>query len=503
VARRTHPKRPGAREGAAEVAPTAPHATPQKSPPRKPSGPERFWDRRRVRIALVVCAVLSLAFHWAIAPWTLRSGLTLELRDVEGDIAIPVDLLQEEPPAPPEPTPPPAPPSATTDKPSDDGTSMRDAAPPPKKDAGPDGASPDSGARSTPGDAAPRDVEIADAEVLDSGRPGVEASEGGIGDGGVVPLADDAGGGIALAEAGAPRGAGGPRDPSAIIGAGGDVQPGEVLVTLLINVEVIRTHPAGPRLGKLVRAAPQWDDALKGTTVDPVRDADWVLISGPSLIRTERDAILVRYSVPDKIADEAIEAIKRRSHNGAGFDAGVPGVKATLGHADKHPRVFLRPQPHLIAVVPPDYANTAARMLVKAKISPHVRPGEAMRMTLKNPSRPIPQMPSRISELRVWIVPRMDGGADVHAEGQCADPAAAVLSSDEIKAFLTKYRGSLEGAFANVASHGLINAIEVSPDGDVVRLHADANKEQVDAVIGFVAAQLGVDLGPAPAPSGP
>jgi hypothetical protein len=276
----------------------------------------------------------------------------------------------------------------------------------------------------------------------------------------------------------------------------GQVQAGEVFVTLLINVEVIRAHPAGPRLSKLVRAAPQWDDALKGTTVDPVRDADWVLITGPSLIRTERDAILVRYSVPDRFADEAIEAIKRRSHNGAGFDAGVAGVKATLGHADRYPRVFLRPQPHLIAVVPPDYANTAAKMLVKMKVSPHVRPGEAMRMTLKNPSRPIPQMPQQISELRVWIVPRnADGGADVYAEGQCADPANASVATEAIKAFLQRYRGSMEGALANVVSHGLVNAIDVNADGDLVRFHVDANREQVDAVIGFVAAQLGADVG--------
>jgi len=476
VASRTHP----VRKGAAEVAPTAPHATPRDRPTKEKSGPERFWDLRRVRIAFVVSACLSIAVHWAVAPWTVRSGLTFELRDVEGDLVIPVDLLAEDEPPPPVPPPPSVPPPVPG-RASDEGLNARDAAPPPRRDAGPP-------------DAQPRDAEIVDARMVDA-----DTSDAEISDGGPVPLADAG----ALAIADAAPGAGGPRDPVGMLGAVGQVQPGEVLVTLLLNVEAIRAHPAGPRLSKLVRAAPQWDDALKGTTVDPVRDADWVAIYGPSLIHTERDAILVGYSVPDAVADAAIEAIRRRSHNGAAFDAGVPGVKATLAHADRAPRVFLRPRSHLIAVVPPDYATTAAKLLSKTKGAPHVRPGEAMRMTLKNPHRPIPQMPARIKELRVWVLPLADGGAEIHGEGECSDAPGANDSTGEIKSFLQRFRGSMEGAVANMISRGLINAIEVSSDGNLVRFHAHANREQVDAVIGFVGAQLGADVNaPASAASG-
>ncbi len=496
VARRTHP----VMRGASRVAPTAPHATPPEEPNEpdgtaseparaktRKTGPERFWDLRRVRIALAIASVLSLAFHWWVGPWTVRSGLKFEIHDVEGETVIPVDLIEDEAPPAPAPV---APPPVTTNDPNDPGPNARDGGPPPKKDAGPLDAS--------------RDVELADAD-RDGAIHDAEADDGSVDDGGPIALADAAGGGeggaLALADGG--NGGNGPRDPEGFVGDLGKIKTGENLVNLFINVEVIRKTPAGARLSKLVRAAPQWDDALKGTTVDPVRDADWVYIYGPALLHTEQDTILIHYSVPDAVADEAIDAIRRRSHNGAAYDAGVPGVKATLGHADRAPRVFLRGKTKTIAVVPPKDATATARVLVSAKKPPPPRPGEAMRLTVKNPSRPIPQLPARVTEMRLWIMPLADGSADVFGELQNPDAQGATDSETELKGFLQKYRGSMEGALANIVSRGLINAVEIDSSATVTRLHVRATPEQIDAIIGFVAAQAGIDVStPTPAPSG-
>jgi hypothetical protein len=471
--------------GAARTAPTAPHATPPEvgaGAGLEKTGPERFWDLRRVRIALAVCAVLSIGFHWWVGPWTVRSGLTFEIKDTEGEIEIPIDLVEDEAPPPPTPAPPPP---VTTNANPDDGPNARDGGAS-RRDAGPQ-------------DAAPRDGEAEGGAIHDAAP-----RDGGLVDGGLLALDLDASGGgeggaLALADGG---GGAGPRDPEGLVGGLGKMQAGENLVTLFLNVEVIRKHPTGAKLSKLVRAAPQWDDALKGTTVDPVRDADWVLIFGPALLHTEKDTILIHYSVPDSVADEAIEAIKRRSHNGAGYDAGVPGVKATLGHADRAPRVFLRGKSKTIAVVPPSFATTAARLLLSEHAPAHPRPGEALRLTVKNPSHPIPQLPARVTELRLWIIPLADGGADVFAELQNPDGQGAIDSENELKSFLSRYRGSMEGALANIVSRGLINGIEVDSTLNLTRLHVRANAEQIDAIIGFVAAQAGVDVSPpAPAPS--
>ena len=106
------------------------------------------------------------------------------------------------------------------------------------------------------------------------------------------------GGLIALADAGASPGSGGPRDPESMFGLSKVVNAGVQNVVLGVNVQLIRKHPVGARMGPVLQALPQWRDFLKGaqTPVDPIRDTDWILIYGPSLIHTDKDAVLVRYT---------------------------------------------------------------------------------------------------------------------------------------------------------------------------------------------------------------
>jgi hypothetical protein len=297
-----------------------------------------------------------------------------------------------------------------------------------------------------------------------------------------------------------------------MVGGVGAVQADVPLVVLLLNVEVIRQNPVGAKVGPLLSGVPQWSEALEGTQVDPVRDADWVLITGPGLIYTEKDAIIIRYNASEAVANAAVAAVRKRSHNGADFDAGVPGVKATLAHADHFPRVLLQPQPHILAIVPPYYANTAAKLLSKQKVSAHVRPGEALRLTLQNPHKPMPVFPEAITELQAWIVPRADGGADIFADGRCKDAAAAEESADALASFHKRYMQSLEGVGANIATHGLLRGVDVKTEGSVVKIRVPASRDQLEAILNLAAIQLGVALpgaagsasaGPAPLPRAP
>ena len=137
-----------------------------------------------------------------------------------------------------------------------------------------------------------------------------------------------------------------------MIGAAGSAQAGPQNVIVTINMAVIRTHPEGKRLGPLISAVPQWEDFIQGTKVDPLRDTDWVSINGPSLIHSEKDVILVHYSASDAVVDQAIVALGKKHGHGGPADVGVPGVKAVHGYADRAERIFLRPQPHVLAVVP-------------------------------------------------------------------------------------------------------------------------------------------------------
>lgn len=470
--------------GAASGAPTAPHATPHDVLPTKRSGPERFWDGRRVRRALAATLVLSGALHVALSPWSLFPQKSLELREVEGELSIAIDTIDEPAPPPAPPEPPPPPPVPETPASEGIGSTKRDAGPK-LHDAGRD-ASRDA-SRDADLDA---DANVDAAEEREGGFPlDVDRDAGGVRSDGGELLGGDAA--VALAsDGGVGAGANGPRDPTSTIGAAGNVQADVPLVQLLVNVVEVRKNPVGAKMGPLLSAIPEWDEFIAGTNVDPIRDTDWIYMSGPSLYskRTGRLAIIIRYSAPDAVVDKAVEIVAKKYAQGGVFDAGVPGVRGYIGHADFAPRVFLRPQSHVLAVVPPDYANTAAKILSKAKVAPKVRPGEAMRLTLRNPSRPMPFLPTTLTELRVWITGREDGGADVFGEADTASPGEAEDAAKVMKKVL-RDQNSIG---VQLVTKGLLNKAEVYPDGNVVRIKVPASEEQIQSVFDFVAAYFGV-----------
>ena len=485
--------RPGkVADGAAGVAPTAPHARPAaEGAPAGKTGPERFWGRRRVRVALGVSAVLSVVIHYVVGPWSLVPSATVQLHDLDGELSIPVDLLGGEPEAPPPPPPPPPPPEvkSTPDQAGPGGLdagAKRDAAPP--RDA----AVPHDGAVA---DASPRDGGLDGGDASDAASDGASLEGSALAEGGLDGAAETGGAIASAGEDGGP-GRGGPGDAVGMIGAAGSVQAGPQNVVLIVNMAVIRAHPIGAKLGPLVSAIPQWDDFIGGSGVDPVRDSDWILINGPSLMNTGRDAIIIHYSAPDAVVDKAIGVVSRKYDRGGPFDAGVPGVKAALGHADRYERVFLRPQPHLLAVVPKDYATTAAQLLHRATVKAP-RPNEALRLKLLRPHDSIGlqgagvEIPASISELRIWIVPRADGGADVYGEGDTPDAASATAAAEDMKKIVRSLRRNLLIA---IATQGLLDVIDFTGDGPTMRLHLPATREQIQGLASLVAGNLGVDL---------
>lgn len=503
---RRYPLHGDPRRGAGLEAPTAPHATSPVGRPARLSGPARFWDPRGLRVALAISFALSLAAHWFVAPWNLLPPDTgIELLDAEGELAIPIDVfgaeLEPEPapePAPPEPAE--APPEATDEdapgKP-DAGAAIVDAgAPEPVRDAGADAGEPadaESPAEEPRDAGSDADGEgLADVEPTDAG-----ASDAGDDDddAGLVADLDDAGGA-----------AGGPRDPESMFGLTKTVHAGVQNVVLGVNVALIRKHPVGGRLGPVLQEIPQWKDFLRGAPapVDPIRHTDWILIYGPSLIHTERDAVLVRYNLPDDVVDVALDGIARSYDQGGAYDAGVPGVKASLGWADNAQRAFVRPQAKLLVIVPPSHAREAA-LTFRRQVPRGPPAGEAVRLIVRNPSNQISipglKFSKALSELRLWIVPRGDGGADVHMEGDCDDPEAAADSAARLTELLRR-QNSLG---VRIATRGLLNNVQVVAEGSKLKLDTVATAEQLEAVLQLAAAAFGAQLAPPPGgtPPGP
>jgi hypothetical protein len=461
------------RVGAGDSAPTAPHATPRADASAKLNGPERFWKSRYWRLVYLAALAVSIAVHYAAVPWSLLPQQSLEFHDVDGTLTIPVDIFNEAPPAPP-PPPPPEPAS----KPSE-----------PEGPEGIGGKHRDAGADASRHDAAPVDASETDA----GGDAFSDASARGDGEPSVLSDA-----GVALAEdASAPSG--NARNAVGMIGAAGNVQAGPQNIVLTVSMAVVRAHPVGKRIGPLIEVVPQWDTFLEGTGVDPLRDVDWISINGPALRHTEKDVILVRYSASDAVVDKAIGVLAKKSGQGGPVNLGVPGVKATRGYADRAERIFLRPQSHVLAVVPAYYAKTAAQILSKASVPATLkRPAEAMRLTLVHPHGPMPQIPESVTEIRLWVVPRNeDGGADVYGEGDTADAAACEAATDAIARLID----SVNTGFVPLLTRGILNHVETHADGSTVRLHLSASKGQIEVVLSFVAGQLGTSLAPDPAAS--
>jgi hypothetical protein len=440
------PKRCPLAEGAARAAPTAPHATP-RTDRRRLNGPERFWTAWRTRVALAVGLVVSAALHLSpMMPVVLLERL--EVNEIEGNAAIPVDLLANDEPAEAPPPPPPAEPEAPGEKPAE-------ARRPPLPDAGPiaDAAIPDAAA-----DGAPRDAGAADAGAVDAA----------------------------------------PLDPAAINAM---IHPEAVPIELHINAEVIRKHPLGSHLGVLLKAIPQWNDFMGGTALDPINDVDWILISGPSFINTSRDAVMVRFSASASEAalSRDVAVVASKYARGGPFDAGVPGMKATLAYADRSERVILRPAPRVLVVVPPKDAASVARQLAGARVPAHLHPGDALFWRFAHPHLMLRELPDAITEMRLRIVPRADGSADILAEGDVPDAESAVSAAADVARFARRRNDML----TSLVTHGLFDGVEVRADGKLVKAHLTASLDQIEAVLALVSGLLGVNEAPAGSASSP
>ena len=446
-------------EGAAQSAPTAPHATPRTRKGRR-SGPERFWARTPVRVTFALSLVASGLLHGSLVPLDLPGKV--DVNDYEGEAAIPIDVL-EQGEAPVEPPPaPPAPPEAQEPKLTGD--------------KGKDPNVP--------------------AAVVEAGAPvdAMAPSEGGS-DAAQADAATDAAGG----DAGA-----GPADPQALLASSGAVQADVIFVTVVINAIEIRKNPASAQLGDVLRAIPEWYDFMHGTEglIDPIADTDWILISGPSLRDSSADAVTLHYSASDAVVDRAVQVVSRHYDRGGPYDVGVPGVRAWLAHADRAERVIERPRAHVLVIVPPRRATAVARQLVHAKAMPKdIMPGVATFIRVIDPHHALPALvPEGVTEMRLWIRNREGGGADVGIEGDCKDADTAARNADAIARTIRQ-----NNTFAvALGTGGLLNRAAATSEGTQVHVHVPATREQIEATIASVQLVLpALSTAPPPSPAPP
>lgn len=320
----------------------------------------------------------------------------------------------------------------------------------------------------------------ADASVkIDGGDGGVDAEPDAtptfVDDGGIAYVDDDAGDGDG----------GFGRDP-----LDSKVSAGPNNMFVVINFQVIRSHPLGARLQPILLAIPEWKMFMSGSSIDPYRDTDWMLITGPSLRDTTKDAVYIHYSAPDSEIEKAITQVSSQYAKGGTMDVGVPGVKTTRFFAQGAERAFLRANGQkMVMIVPSTHAKQFAQELAKGPPTPRFKKGEAFRGRFKHPGGSVNLIPTEIDQLNMWLVPRAsDGGADLYAEGECASPQLATKASDDSRNTVNQ----VNGIGVKLLTAGALNGYEVHAEGSTLKAHLPGSKDQTEAVIGLIGASLGV-----------
>jgi hypothetical protein len=125
-----------------------------------------------------------------------------------------------------------------------------------------------------------------------------------------------------------------------------------------------------------------------------------------------------------------------------------------------------------------------------------------MRLTLKKPYQPFPDIPKTVTEVRLWIVPLPNGGAQVFAEGDCATAGDAADASAHLNKVADRYRGGgLVSLGIAMATGGLLSSLDIQPNDTHVELKLTATEEQLDLLLKLVGGQISSMKQPAAPPT--
>jgi hypothetical protein len=269
-----------------------------------------------------------------------------------------------------------------------------------------------------------------------------------------------------------PAGANGPHDAAGMIGAAGAAVVGSPEMTAFVNTAEIRAHPKGEQIGRpLVAALVGWNTFMPHDLVHPLRETNWVLMSGSLYLgSTQKNVILASHTLDEKGADGVFTQLEKRLP-GKRVDLKVAGVKSLEATVDGGERAYVRAKPGVLAIVPKDEGKRVAELVRRVEVSPSLRKGELVRIAFARVPRQVSSfMQVRLGPSRVWI--EADGPAlSLNAEADCRDDEDAARTAEQVRAALDGVRG-----IGGLAARSLTRDAAVWPDGKVVRYRAELDE---------------------------
>lgn len=380
--------------------------------------------------------------YLGLVPWLARvlQGPADDWDYADGEVIIPI-TLESAPSSSPAPEPEPAsvpgspPEKAAPPKPIVNDAGAPDAAPP---DAAPDAseapdAAPlkddplDAGADAASEDAPADPAEIADATASDP----TDAEP------------------LALAEAGSGTEPA-VKDSLGLTGELTKTVQGKPNISLVLWFDSLKDHPAGQTVSEILQCEPQWREFLGGT-MDPVRDLEGVMLTGPRFVDSSKITVAVQHKLPPTKLKELITAfVERSGEKGAFLDAGK-GEIAAKAFADKAERVVFTHPRDMVFITPPEGWEQIRAIEQPLSLPPGE--GRAVSLTLVNPWRPLRalriQAPNTLTEMRLDIVMTRDGGANITVElddkdAETAEASAKVLTDQLARSAVGPFLGGRE-----------------------------------------------------------
>lgn len=274
------------------------------------------------------------------------------------------------------------------------------------------------------------------------------------------------------------------KDPLAIAGGPGKFGPKNAFVQVLFNGNRLRGNTAGASLGGVLTALPEWKSFFEGTSIDPIGDAEHLLIAGPQLRKSRDVVVWMQYRVPEAEMKAALDTLVKRTKGGKWIDdAPVP---AAIARAHSYKRIFaLVPGKKLLVILP----LSAKAQLAKIKT---VRPFNATSksgivISLVTPRNAfadyldVVDVPASYKWLRMVVTPLASGGADVALEIADASPEDAARHGPELEKQLSQVRTLAK--IATVIGADVLPPMSVQVDRDILRVNATVSQKGLNHIL--------------------
>jgi hypothetical protein len=260
---------------------------------------------------------------------------------------------------------------------------------------------------------------------------------------------------------------------------------------ILVRTSVLRGHPVGAHVGPVLGMWPGWRSTLQAIARDPVADFDWIDVVGPPDPSHERMLARASGGASDAAIDGHLVALQARSAEPAGPH--VEGrIVAAAAPLDGVLRVVFRPQAHFVAATAAQRGPALSHLLARARLqTPAAPPLEAIRIDRLRPHDAVSLIPASIRRIQAHVLALANGDADASADGDCDSAGDAVDAATALRDTIARQNFSL----VRMLTHGLLDAIAVTSEGSVVKIHLHARRDQLEAVLSLVTPMVPADTG--------